>query len=128
MPADAAQARLAAQIVVLGELADDTFGRSHAPELTVEQLCRLRKTAGELVSTADRLEHTLARRQTQPVAFFANVVADGVDVTALDVVWSKNPRDKCRGAGPMQSPPRDYDPIVERPAAACAVEDTTPAT
>jgi hypothetical protein len=46
MPADAAQAKLAAQIVVFRETADDTLGRANAPGLTVEQVCRMRRAAG----------------------------------------------------------------------------------
>jgi len=44
LAADAAPARLAARIVILRELANDTLGQSHAPELTVDQLRRLRTT------------------------------------------------------------------------------------
>ena len=41
MPADAPQARIAAQIVIVREAMDDTFAQSYAPGLTVEQICRL---------------------------------------------------------------------------------------
>jgi hypothetical protein len=86
MPADAAQARLAAQIVVVREATDDTFARSHALELTVEQVCRLRRTAADLTRTAATLERTLARRQAKPAPFFGTVLVEGVDIAALDAV------------------------------------------
>jgi len=79
MPADAGQARLAAQIVVVREAADDTFARSHAPGLTVEQVGRLRRTAADLTRTAATLERALARRQAKPAPFFGTVLAEGVD-------------------------------------------------
>jgi hypothetical protein len=41
MPADAPQAGIAAQIVIVREATDDTFARPGAPGLTVEQVCRL---------------------------------------------------------------------------------------
>ena len=87
MPADAPQARIAAGIVIVREAADDTFARSFAPELTVEQLCRLRRTSAELTRTAATLERTLARRQAVPAPFFGRVEADAVDIGALDAVW-----------------------------------------
>ena len=89
MPADAPQARIAADIVIVREAADDTFARSFAPELTVEQLCRLRRIAGELKRTGATLERTLARRQAVPAPFFGRVEADAVDIGALDAVWCK---------------------------------------
>ena len=91
MPADAPQARIAAEIVIVREAADDTFARSHAPGLTVEQLCRLRRTAADLARSAATLERGLARRQAMPAPFFGTVEADAVDIGALDAVW-------CRGA------------------------------
>jgi hypothetical protein len=97
MPADATQARIAAQIIVVREATEDTFARSHAPELTVEQVCRLRRPAAELTRSAATRERTLARHQQKPVPFFGTVLADGVDIAALDAVWCKDPRDECPG-------------------------------
>ena len=90
MPADAPQARIAAEILIFREAADDTVARSDAPGLTVEQLCRLRRTAADLARLAATLERTLARRQAVPAPFFGTVEADAVDIGALDAVW-------CRG-------------------------------
>jgi hypothetical protein len=69
LPADAAQARHAAQIVSLRDVADDTMRCSHAvtaTAMTVEQMCRVRWTAGKLICTAERLERALSRRQQLP--------------------------------------------------------------
>ena len=89
MPADALHARIAAAIVIVREAADDTFAQSYAPGLTVEQVCRLRRTAAELTRSAATLERGLARRQATPAPFFGTVEADAVDIGALDAVWCK---------------------------------------
>ena len=90
LPADAAQARLAAQIVVVRELADSLTNRAYAPDVTIEQMCRLSRSSAELIRTAALLERTLARRQQKPAPFFGTVAADGVDIAALDAVWCNN--------------------------------------
>jgi hypothetical protein len=92
MPADAAQAKLAAQIVVYRETADDTLDRANVPGLTVEQVCRVRRAAADLTRTSTTLERALSRRQEQPAAFFGTVLADQVDIAALDAAW-------CKGVG-----------------------------
>ena len=98
MPADAAQAKLAAQIVVYRETADDTLDRANVPGLTVEQVCRVRRAAADLTRTAATLERALSRRQDQPAAFFGTVLADQVDIAALDAVWCKGARADRPGA------------------------------
>ncbi len=97
MPADAPQARIAAQIVVIREATDDTLGRSCAPGLTVVQICRLRRTAADLARTAATPERTLARRQATPAPFFGTVEGDAVDIGARDAVWCEGGR--CLGRG-----------------------------
>jgi hypothetical protein len=92
MPADAAQAKLAAQIVVFRETADDTLDRANAPGLTVEQVCRVRRAAADLTRTSTTLERALSRRQEQPAPFFGTVLSDQVDIAALDAVWCKGAR------------------------------------
>src|ERR1039458_1289780 len=87
MPADAPQARIAAEIVIVREATDDTFAWANAPGLTVEQVCRLRRTAAALTNSATALERTLARHQQKPVPFFGTVLADGIDVAALAAGW-----------------------------------------
>jgi hypothetical protein len=98
MPADAAQAKLAAQIVVYRETADDTLDRANVPGLTVEQVCRVRRAAADLTRTSTTLERALSRRQEQPAAFFGTVLADQVDIAALDAVWCKGARADRSGA------------------------------
>src|SRR5208282_3309928 len=79
----------------------DTFARSNAPGLTVEQVCRLRRTAADLTRSAATLERSLARRQATPAPFFGTVEADAVDIGALDAVWCKGAAGTA-GAGVVQ--------------------------
>lgn len=100
VPADAAQAKLATQIVVLLETADDTLDRANMPGLTTEQVCRVRRAAADLTRTSATLERTLSRRQELPAAFFGTVLGDEVDIAALDAVWVKAARaDRRAGFG-----------------------------
>jgi hypothetical protein len=89
MPANAAQARLASQIVIVREMADTIAARAYAPELTVAQMCRIGRASAELVRTAAGVERLLARQQQKPVPFFGTVLADEVDVAAVDAAWGK---------------------------------------
>jgi hypothetical protein len=93
MPADAPQARIAAALVIVREATDDTFAWANTPGLTVEQVCRLRRTAAALTVSAAALERTLARHQQKPVPFFGTVLADGIDVAALAAGWVVRVRD-----------------------------------
>lgn len=97
-PADAAQARLAAQILVLRELADALAQRAHAPEVTPEQMCRLSRGSAELLRTCVSLERTLSRRQMQPMPFCGSAVADRIDIAALDATWGKPAPPVCDDA------------------------------
>jgi hypothetical protein len=83
MPADAPQARIAAEIVIVHEAIEDTLARANASGLAVEQVCRLRRTASALLASVATLERSLVRHQQKPVPFFGAVLADGVDVAAL---------------------------------------------
>jgi hypothetical protein len=87
MPADAPQARIAAEIVILREASDDSLAWSNAPGLAVEQACRLRRTAAALTVSSTGLERLLARHQQKPVPFFGTVLVDGIDVGALAAGW-----------------------------------------
>ena len=87
MPADAPQARIAAQILIVREATDDTFARVNTPGLTVEQICRLRRTGSALTNSSAVLERLLARHQQKPVPFFGTVLAEGIDVAALAAGW-----------------------------------------
>jgi hypothetical protein len=81
-PADAAQARLAAQLLTTRELADAYVARAHAPGLDIDQMCRLGRAAVDLLRSAATLDRVLARQQQMPVALFGNVVQDEVDLPA----------------------------------------------
>jgi hypothetical protein len=99
MPADAPQARIAAEIVILREASDDSLAWSNAPGLAVEQACRLRRTAAALTVSSTGLERLLARHQQKPVPFFGTVLVDGIDVGALAAGWGgPGPRRDDAGA------------------------------
>jgi hypothetical protein len=87
MPADAPQARIAAALVIVREATDDTFARVSARGLTVEQICRLRRTGSALTNSSAALERMLVRHQQKPVPFFGTVLAEGIDVAALAAGW-----------------------------------------
>jgi hypothetical protein len=134
MPADAPQARLAAQILIVREATDDTFARANAPGLTVEQVCRLRRTAAALTRTASTVARELARRQQHPAPFFGTVLADGIDITALDAVWCAGdmpqPATGLRPGGEPETAPRltvpGANPMQREPDAAPTLPVTHP--
>ena len=104
LPADAAQARLASQILIVRELADRLATRAYAPELTVAEMCRLSRASGSLVQTVTGLERALARHQKLPAPFFGTVVEDEVDIGALDAVWCRKPMQQSAAPGPVDTP------------------------
>jgi hypothetical protein len=125
MPANATQARLAADILMVREMAKTIAARVHAPELTVPEMCRVGRVAGELVRTAGVLVRTLERSQQKPAPFFGTVLADAVDVAALDAAWG-NGSPGLVGDGPAQQPATpgvatEVDPVG--PATGDAAED-----
>ena len=64
MPADAPQARIGAQLVIVREVADDSFRRSSAPGLTIGQVCQLRRIGADLAvidHTPDDTDFELVR-------------------------------------------------------------------
>jgi hypothetical protein len=83
IPADAPQARIAAQIVIVREVTDDTFAQAGAPGTTVEQVCRLQRTASALMMSAAALECTLVRHQERPLPLFGTELADGIEIAAI---------------------------------------------
>ena len=87
MPADAPQARIAAEIVIVREAAEDSLARAGALVLTIEQVCRLRRTASALLTSVAALERSLVRHQQKPVPFFGTVLADGIDIAAIAAEW-----------------------------------------
>jgi hypothetical protein len=50
-PADAAQAHIAAQLLTTRVLADTFIARAQAPNLEINQMCRLGRTGAELLRT-----------------------------------------------------------------------------
>jgi hypothetical protein len=100
MPANAAQARIVSQILIMRELADAVAARAHAPELTAEQMGRVGRVSAELSRTAMGLVRALERTQQKPAPFFGNVLADEVDVVALAAGWGE----RGTGAGAAQQP------------------------
>jgi hypothetical protein len=127
MPADAAQAKLAAQIVVFRETADDTLDRANVAGLTVEQVCRVRRAAADLTRTSATLERALSRRQEQPAAFFGTVLADQVDIAALDAVWCKAARADRPGAASVGAAAVGMASVPQPAApASAALEGTAP--
>ena len=87
MPADAPQARIAAEIVIAREAADRSIARSNTPGLAVEQVCRLLRIASVLLNSAAVLERSLARHQQKPAPFFGTVMAEEIDIAALAAGW-----------------------------------------
>jgi len=148
MPADAPQARIAAQLVIVREIADDSFHCSNAPGLTIEQVCQLRRIADNLTRTAFTAERTLTRRQSKPAPFFGTVEADAVDIAALDAGWHNEqgddrptspapteprpngqPAPDPRPAPANQAPPAHGaapNPPPDQPAAASPMQDASP--
>jgi hypothetical protein len=102
LPADAAQTRLASQILIVRELADTVSTRAYAPDVSVEQMCRLSRTSAELVRTAALLVRALERCQQTPVPFYGTVVEDEVDIAAVDAAWCND--DIHREAAPNVTP------------------------
>ncbi|HET6240160.1 MAG TPA: hypothetical protein VFE41_35135 [Acetobacteraceae bacterium] len=99
-PADAGQARMAAEILNVRELADTVISRAQAPDVTVVELCRLARTAGEVVRTAALLLRTLERSQQLPVPFYGTVIEDEVDLAVVDRAWCNDPKYRESGDAP----------------------------
>ena len=100
-PADAAQARIAAQILVFRELADSITARAHTGAPALEDLCRIARSTSELQRSATALERILARHQQKPVPFFGTVIQDAVDIKTLDAQWAR----RSQSAADLEPPP-----------------------
>ena len=112
MPANSAQARIVSQVLIMRELADAIAFRASAPDLTPVQMARVGRASAELMRTAAGLVRGLERQQQKPVPFFGTVLADGLDLAALDAVWGKG----AAGAGAVAQPGAGAD--ASEPAAA----------
>jgi hypothetical protein len=88
-PADAAQGRLAAQMLILRDMADDTFARSRGPGLTLAEVLRARSLGDRLSCSAERMERALARRQQKPTPFWGNVTASALTISEVDAEWGR---------------------------------------
>jgi hypothetical protein len=118
-PADAEQARIASDILIVRELARALALSAHAAGQTTEQKCNLARAANALLKTAISLDRSLARHQQQPVAFFGTVVQEEVDLAALDATW--HPQPAPPDAAPL--PPAAPTPL---PTGRTTAEPVTP--
>ena len=112
-PADAAQARIAAQILTTQELADAFIARALIPNLEINLMCRLGRTAADLLRSADRLDRSLARHQQMPVSFYGTVIQDEVDIPALETLWASGIPAATRTVAPTSA---DADAPTGTPA------------
>jgi hypothetical protein len=87
MPANAAQARIAAQVLIYRELGDTLAARAHASDTDLRLMNRVARTAATLTQTAQMLQRSLTRHQQKPAPFFGTVLSDAVDIPALDATW-----------------------------------------
>ena len=118
MPANAAQARTASEILIVRELANAIAARAYAPDLTVPQMCRVGRVSVELRRTATGMMRTLERAQQMPAPFFGTVLADEVDIAAVDAAWGRGRADGSCAAPPPPDPPT---PLPDAPTPApCA--------
>jgi hypothetical protein len=109
MPANAPQARIAAEIVIVREAAEDSLARAGTAGLAVDQVCRLRRTASALLASVAALERSLVRHQQKPVPFFGTVLADGIDVAALVAGWGGAGVRGQDGVAPAETPCASLD-------------------
>jgi hypothetical protein len=115
MPANAAQARIAAQILIYRELADTAATAARAPGVTMAEFSRLARTAATLVRTVATLEKSLVRHQQKPAPFFGTVLADQVDIAAVDAAWGRRP-DQSQPAPDAATPPTRRAPAPPNPS------------
>src|SRR5580658_9884248 len=105
MPANAAQARIAAQILIYRELADTVATQAHASATDLPLLCRFARTAATLGQTAAMLERSLIRYHQNPAPYFGTVLSDAVDIPALDATWHPPPHPPPPPPPPAPLPP-----------------------
>ena len=110
MPANAAQARIASQIIISRELADTLTTHSHEPGLELPLICRLARTAATVMQTAAMLERSLTRHHQKPAPFFGTVLSDEVDIAALDATWHSTPNHQPRPAPTAEAPATQHPP------------------
>jgi hypothetical protein len=114
-PSDAGQARIAAQLLIVRELADSLTARIHAPGVTLEQMCGVARTVAGLLCTAVSLDRSLQQHQQKPVPLLGVVVAERIDLPALDAVWC---RQRSQPDAPTNPPPAHQPTHAAPPGAA----------
>jgi len=125
-PADAAQARIAAQLLTARELADAFAARAHTPNLEFNLMCRLGRTADALLRSAATLDRTLARHQKMPTSFYGTVVQDEVDIPALETIWASGIPASANADAPASTRATTLPPTPPQPAAALEPVDPPP--
>jgi hypothetical protein len=110
MPANAAQARIASQILIYRELADTLAAQAHASRTDLPLMCRLARTAATLEQTVTSLGRSLTKYQQKPAPFFGTVLSDAVDIPALDATWHRTPDHQPHPAPDAPSPPAQPTP------------------
>ncbi len=116
MPANAAQARIAAQVLITRELADTLVTQSHASGADIPLMCRLARTAATLMQTAAMLERSLARQHQKPAPFFGTVLSDEIDIPAADATWHRNPVHQPEPAPEAETPSTRRPPDPPNPS------------
>jgi hypothetical protein len=118
MPADAMQARIAAEILILRETAYAISARAYAPELTALEMSRMCGASGKLLRTAAALAYTLERMQQKAAPLSGTAQAAEAEVAALVARWGRGSAEEAAGSR--------ADPRVERPRTSL-VEGAAPA-
>ena len=126
MPANAAQARIAAQMLIYRELADTLATQAHASRADLPLMCRLARTAATLVQTTATLGRSLTGYQQKPAPYFGTVLSDAVDIPAVAAIWCGNP-DQPQPApeAAVRRPPNPSPPAQPTPPPA-ALTPTEP--
>ncbi len=129
MPANAEQARIAAESLIFRELSDTFAKAAQVPGHAADQMCRLGRTASGLMRTAIELRRSLARLQQKPAPFFGTVDDHEVDLAEVDAMWGGHPgqpADPPPASSPPQ-PPRDATPPQTQADPAPTIPDPQPA-
>ena len=115
MPANAAQARIASQVLIYRELGDSLATQAHASATDLPLMCRLARTAATLGQTAAMLEKSLTRHQQKPAPFFGTVLSDQVDIPALDATLRGTP-DQSQSVPNAATPTTRHPPAPPNPS------------
>ena len=144
-PADAGQARIAARILIVRDLADTVTTEIHTPGVTMQQMSGVTRTTAGLLRTAVSLDRSPRQHQHQhqqkPMPFPDVAVEEPVDPPAVDAAWRRkavqpdappNPSPAHQPTHAAPQAPRDTatqpEPPTDQPAAAASSADaaTTP--